>query len=256
MKMPVLFVGHGSPMNIIADNSYTRSLQQLGPALPRPRAILVISAHWQTRGPFVTSAPQPPLIYDFYGFPAELYRQEYGSPGSPEVASRLQAVTGQRVMPAAGRGIDHAAWAVLKHLYPAADIPVLEMSLDRLLSPQAHFDLAKSLAPLREEGVLLLGSGNLVHNLAKIDFSALDAPAFEWAVRFDREMERLLLNRETDRLIAYDALPDVQWAVPTDEHYLPMLYAAALREENESLRFCCTDIQNGSIAMRSFVIGG
>lgn len=256
MKIPVLFIGHGSPMNIIDDNTYTRSLQELSRILPRPAAVLVVSAHWQTRGTYITSAVAPPTIYDFYGFPPALYRAKYETPGSPAIAGRVREVSGNLVSLDVARGIDHAAWAVLKHMYPLADIPVLEMSLDVNLSPAEHYALGRKLAPLRQEGVLIMGSGNLVHNLSRINFDSMYGEQYDWAERFDNLMAELLQNRQHERLIAYEALPDHRLAIPTDEHYLPMLYAAALQGAEESLRFSCDDIQNGSISMRSFVIGG
>ena len=255
MKMPVLFIGHGSPMNIIADNTYTRSIQDLGRTLPRPAAVLVISAHWQTRGSFVTAAANPPTIYDFFGFPPALYRVKYETAGSPSIAERVRQVSQNRILPDGTRGIDHAAWAVLKHMYPAADIPVLEMSLDVNLSPTEHYALGRKLEPLRQEGVLIMGSGNLVHNLSRINFDSMYGEQYDWAQRFDNLMAELLQKRQHDLLIEYEALPDNRLAIPTDEHYLPMLYAAALQGAEEALRFSCADIQNGSISMRSFVIG-
>ncbi len=256
MNMPVLFIGHGSPMNITADNAYIRSLQELGQILPKPAAVLVVSAHWQTRGTYVTNAALPPTIYDFYGFPPALYQVKYETPGSPAVAQRVREVSGNIVSLDAARGIDHAAWAVLTHMYPAADIPVIELSLDVNLSPAKHYALGQTLAPLRQEGVLVMGSGNLVHNLSRVNFAAMYGEEYDWAVRFDQLMAELLQKRQHHRLITYEALPDSRLAIPTNEHYLPMLYAAALQEPAEELRFCCTDIQNGSISMRSFVIDG
>lgn len=254
MKMPVLFIGHGSPINIVEDNSYTRSLAALGKDLPKPQAILVVSAHWQTRKTYITGAQLPPTIYDFYGFPDELYRVTYPAPGSPAIAARVQAVTQEAILVDDKRGIDHAAWAVLKHMYPSADIPVLELSLDVEKSPADHYQLAKKLAPLREEGILIIGSGNIVHNLSRINFDELYGSPYPWAVRFDGLIEQLLTTHDHDRLLDYANLPDSQLAIPTDEHYLPMLYAAALQTEQDSLRFTCTDMQNGSISMRSFII--
>lgn len=255
MKMPVLFIGHGSPMNIISDNTYTDSLQDLGRILPRPAAVLVVSAHWQTRGTYVTSAAMPPTIYDFYGFPPALYRVKYEPPGSPDIAEQVREISGDTVSLDAARGIDHAAWAVLTYMYPAADIPVLEMSLNVNLSPAEHYALGRKLAPLRQESVLIMGSGNLVHNLARVDFDSMYGEKYDWAERFDNLMAELLQKRQHDRLIAYESLPDNRLAIPTDEHYLPMLYAVALQGTEETLRFSCTDIQNGSISMRSFIIG-
>ena len=256
MPMPVLFVGHGSPMNIIAENSYTRSMQALGRTLPKPSAVLVVSAHWQTRGTFVTAAANPSTIYDFYGFPPALYQEKYQAPGSPAIAERVCMVSQNRIVTDGSRGIDHAAWAVLKHMYPAAEIPVLELSLDVNLSPKEHYALGRTLAPLRQDGVLIMGSGNLVHNLSRINFDSMYGETYDWAERFDNLMAELLLKRQHQRLIEFDGLPDSRLAVPTDEHFLPLLYSVALQEPAEKLRFCCSDIQNGSISMRSFVIGG
>lgn len=254
MKMPVLFIGHGSPINIIEDNSYTRSLAELGKNLPTPQTILVVSAHWQTKKTYITGAPLPPIIYDFYGFPDELYEVTYPSPGSSATAARVQAVTQEAVLIDDKRGIDHAAWAVLKHMYPGAAIPVLELSLDVEKTPLAHYELAKKLAPLRDEGILIIGSGNIVHNLFRINFDELYGSPYPWAVRFDGMIEKLLTNHDHDRLLDYANLPDSHLAIPTDEHYLPMLYAAALQTEQDDLHFTCTDIQNGSISMRGFII--
>ena len=256
MKMPVLFVEHGSPMNIIADNHYTRSLRELGKTLPRPEAVLVVSAHWQTRQTFITCAETPPTIYDFYGFPKKLYQERYECPGAPEKATMVQEITQQIVRGDDRRGLDHAAWAVLIHMYPEADVPVMEMSLDVEMSPAEHYELGKKLAPLRDAGILIMGSGNMVHNLAQANFGQMEGGEYDWAVHFDRLTEELLLHREHQSLIEYEKLPDASRAVPTNEHYLPMLYSIALQEKQETLRFFCKDIQNSSIAMRGFVIGG
>lgn len=255
MKMPVLFIGHGSPVNIVEDNSYTRSLVELGKSIPKPEAILVVSAHWQTRGTYITCSRAPETIYDFYGFPDELYQVTYHSPGAPEKAALVQATTEQAVGCDPERGIDHAAWAVLKHMYPQADIPVMEMSLDVMKFPRSHYELGQKLAPLRTQGVLIIGSGNIVHNLSRIDFSHLYGDTYSWAVEFDNRVAEALVKRDHAKLIAYDDLPYAAAAVPTNEHYLPMLYAAALQEEQDRLHFTCTDIQNGSISMRSFIVG-
>ncbi|SMC49647.1 4,5-DOPA dioxygenase extradiol [Sporomusa malonica] len=254
MKMPVLFVGHGSPINIIEDNSYTRSLAELGKDLPRPEAILVVSAHWQTRGTYITSSQAPKTIYDFYGFPDELYEITYNAPGAPEKAALVQETTNKEIRGDSDRGIDHAAWAFLKHMYPKADFPVMEMSLDVMKAPRDHYELGKKLAPLRNQGILIIGSGNIVHNLSRINFSRLYGDNYSWAVAFDKQIAEALVNRDHSSLIEYDKLTYATAAVPTNEHYLPMLYAAALQEERDILRFTCTDMQNGSISMRSFVI--
>ncbi|MDF2565308.1 MAG: ygiD [Massilibacillus sp.] len=255
MKMPALFIGHGSPMNIIEENNYTRSLMSLGNNLPKPAAILVVSAHWQTRGTYITSAELPPTIYDFYGFPEELYQESYPCPGSLKIARRVQDLMQTEVSGDSTRGIDHAGWAVLKHMYPQADIPTLQLSLDVRRSPQEHYELGKNFVRLREEGVLIIGSGNIVHNLSQLDFSSMyGAKVYPWAAAFDKTIAELLVNHDHASLIAYENLPYANISLPTNEHYLPMLYTIAMQAEHEKLRFICTDIQNGSIAMRSFMI--
>jgi 4,5-DOPA dioxygenase extradiol len=263
MKMPVLFIGHGSPMNIVLKNGYTQCLTDLGKTMPTPRAILVISAHWLTDGTFVTCAPKPKTIYDFYGFPDELYRLTYPAPGSPADAQLITTLVKTPVVKCdTAWGLDHATWAVLRHMYPAANIPVLEMSLDyspyngwNRPSLQYFYDLAKQLAPLREKGVLIIGSGNIVHNLRVIDMD-IDAKPYDWAVEFDEKVKRSLLEKNhsvlldcqnTDRATAL--------AVPTLDHYLPMLFAAALQEKDEKLEFVHEGFQNRSISMRCFKIG-
>jgi len=262
-KMPVLFIGHGSPMNIIQDNSYTRSLVALGRSLPKPRAILVISAHWLTKGTFVTCMERPKTIHDFYGFPDELYALRYPSPGSPETA-RLVMDTVKKVKVTCGKdwGLDHASWAVLKHMYPEADFPVIEMSLaysfnEWIPKPlQYHYDLAAELSELRKSGVLIIGSGNIVHNLGLLDFENVDAPIFDWAGEFDDKVKASLLSEDHHALIHYqDWGKSAPLAVPTLDHYLPMIYAVALQEKNEPLVFTHEGFQHGSISMRCFKIG-
>jgi len=256
MKMPALFIGHGSPMNIIEENNYTRSLMKLGKNIPKPAAILVVSAHWQTRGTYITSAELPTTIYDFYGFPEALYQESYPCPGSLQTANRVQELMQGEVSFDEARGIDHAGWAVLKHMYPEADIPTLQLSLDVRKSPQEHYELGKKLACLREEGILIIGSGNIVHNLSQLDFSSIyGTKVYPWAAAFDQTIAELLVNNDHASLIAYENLPYANISVPTNEHYLPMLYTIAMQAEHERLQFICTDIQNGSIAMRSFMIG-
>ena len=252
-RMPVLFIGHGSPMNIVQKNPYTESLVTLGASLPQPSSVLVVSAHWLTRGTSVTTAARPRQIYDFSGFPAALYGVRYEPPGAPAEARRL---VGDGVQDDSGQwGLDHASWAVLCHMYPKADVPVWEMSLDASLPPAEHLRVARVLAPLRERGVLVLASGNVVHNLRAIDFRD-DAPAFPWAEEADRWCRERILARDLEGLAAYrNAGPAVAKAVPTNEHYLPLLYALALRGEEEPLVFTHEGIQNGSISMRCLRIG-
>ncbi len=262
-RMPVLFIGHGSPLNIILDNSYTRSLQELGKNLPRPKAVLVISAHWLTDGTFVTCMEQPKTIYDFYGFADELYAMRYPCPGAPDEARFItKSVKRMKVSCNTDWGLDHASWAVLKHLYPDADIPVFEMSLAYTFNEwrpkplQYHYDLAQELAALRERGVLIIGSGNIVHNLGMIDFQNIDAKAFNWASDFDEKVKESLLHRKHGDLVRYQELCRASLlAVPTLDHYLPLIYAIALQEKNEPLTFTHEGFQYGSISMRCFRIG-
>ena len=254
-KMPVLFIGHGSPMNIIYKNEYTKSLQNLGGSLPKPDAILVVSAHWLTKGTFVCSAEKPEQIYDFYGFPDELYAVKYQPPGARIVAeSMVSELKSENIQPDATWGIDHASWAVLTHMYPKADIPVFEMSVDVMKNEKEHYDLGKKLSYLRRKNILIMGSGNIVHNLRLVDFDEHAKP-FPWAVKFDEYIKDALLRKDHDRLIRYKELnPVSRLAVPTNDHYLPFLYSAALQEEDEQIEFVHESIQNGSMSMRCFII--
>ena len=261
-NMPVLFVGHGSPMNIVLKNSYTESLVKAAKELPTPKAILVVSAHWLTNGTYVTCIEKPQTIYDFYGFPDELYKMSYPSPGSPDGAQLTIKTAKSTQIKCGNWGLDHAAWAVLKHMYPAADVPVFEMSLDyspynnwKPKSLEFHYKLASELAPLREKGVLIIGSGNIVHNLGLIDFD-VDAKPFDWAVKFDETVKQFLVSGNHKKLINYVELGnEALYAVPTQDHYLPMIYAIGLQRKGESLKFVHEGFQNGSVSMRAFQIG-
>lgn len=255
-KTPVLFLGHGSPMNIVLENSFTQSLVELGKNIPKPKAILVVSAHWQTKGTFITASATPEIIYDFYGFPQELYDIGYPCPGGAEIIVEIGSV-----LKNAGieydqqRGLDHAAWAVLKHLYPNADIPVMELSLDYGKSPQEHYKLAKQLAPLREQGILIIGSGNIVHNLREIDWN-IDATPYEWGINFDKKVKEAILTGKHDELINYERLGrDALLSIPTSEHYLPMLYTLGLQAAGEEAYFSYEGFQNASMSMRCFSFG-
>jgi len=262
-KMPVLFIGHGSPMNIVLDNTFTRSLAALAKNLPKPKAIMVVSAHWLTDGTFVTCTDKPRMIYDFYGFPEELYQKTYPSPGSPVEAEFATSVVHKaKVGCDLNWGLDHASWAVLKHIYPAADIPVFEMSLDYSFNDwhpkplQYHYDLAAELGELRGRGVLIIGSGNIVHNLRHIDFENVDAKPYAWAQEFDEQIKEHLLRGEHAGLIQYLGNGKAAaLAVPTLDHYLPMIYAIALQKKGEPLTFFHEGFQHGSISMRCFQIG-
>ncbi|HYA78589.1 MAG TPA: 4,5-DOPA dioxygenase extradiol [Verrucomicrobiae bacterium] len=260
--MPVLFVGHGSPMNIVLKNSYTESLVKTATKIPKPKAILVISAHWLTNGTFVTCVKKPRTIHDFYGFPDELYNISYPSPGSQENAQLATKTVKSTHVKCGNWGLDHAAWAILRHMYPAADVPVFEMSLDyspfndwNPKSLEFHYKLGSELAPLREKGVLIIGSGNIVHNLGLIDFD-IDAKPFEWAVNFDEKAKQCLVSGNHKGLINYLELgKEAHYAVPTQDHYLPMIYAIGLQTKGEALKFIHEGFQNGSVSMRAFQIG-
>jgi 4,5-DOPA dioxygenase extradiol len=253
--MPVLFIGHGSPMNIIEKNEYTKSLRRLNLTLPKPEAILVISAHWLTRGTFVCSAKIPKQIYDFYGFPDELYNVRYQPPGAQAIAESLaNEFKSGTIQLDPEWGMDHASWAVLIHLFPKADIPVLELSLDVTKSEEEHFELGEKLSFLRRKNILIMGSGNIVHNLRRIDVHE-DAQPYPWVVEFDEYIKDALLQKDRDRLLRYKELnPAGTFAVPTNDHYLPMIYSAALQEDHESIEFIHEGFQNASISMRCFMI--
>ncbi len=260
--MPVLFVGHGSPMNIVLNNDYTQNLAKAAEKLPKPKAILVISAHWLTKDTYVTCVNNPNTIYDFYGFPTELYRLTYPSPGSREMAELTIRTVKSANVKCGDWGLDHAAWAVLKHMYPEANIPVFEMSLD--YSPyndwnpkplEYHYKLASELALLREKGILIIGSGNIVHNLGLADFDK-DAKPFEWALKFDEKIKHHLSSGNHQALINYQSIgKEAIYAVPTQDHYLPMIYAVGLQKKGESLNFIHEGFQHGSVSMRAFQIG-
>jgi len=262
-KMPVLFIGHGSPLNIILDNSFTRALAAWGKGLPRPKAIMVISAHWLTKGTFVGCVDKPETMYDFYGFADELYEKKYPSPGAADEARFVTRSVGKAAVKCDhGRGLDHGAWAVLSHLYPRADIPVFQLSLDYTYNEwhpkpvQYHYDLAAELSELRSRGVLIIGSGNIVHNLGMFDFTDIGAKTFDWAGEFDEQVKADLLTRNHEDLIRYAGMgKSAILSVPTLDHYLPMIYVLALQEMNEPLTFVHEGFQYGSISMRCFQIG-
>lgn len=254
MTMPALFVGHGSPMNAIEDNAFTRAWRTVAAEIPRPRAILCVSAHWQAEGPRVTALEQPRTIHDFYGFPPELFRVEYPAPGAPWLAERVVALgAAHGVTPDRGWGLDHGAWSVLVRMYPAADIPVVQVALDTGRSPAEHFALARSLRPLRDEDVLVLGSGNVVHNLRLIRW---EDSAYDWATEFDAKVARRIEQQDDAALVDYRSLgPGAALAVPTDEHYLPLLYVLAQRDPGDAVQFFAEGVTLGSISMRSLRVG-
>lgn len=249
-RMPVLFVGHGNPMNAITDNAFARQWEKIGESLV-PRAILCISAHWETRGSLVTAMPKPKTIHDFGGFPDELFQAQYPAPGDPELADRISASTHHAIVTDHNWGLDHGAWSVLMRMFPAATIPVLQLSLDVQKSPLEHIELAQHLRTLRDHGVLIVGSGNIVHNLGMIQWRG---GTLDWALEFDDQAKRLITSRDLRSLEAYHNLGTAaKLSIPTPEHYLPMLYSLALVGKNEGLSFFNETIDLGSVSMRSFM---
>ena len=253
-RMPVLFIGHGNPMNAIERTEFRRSWEDLGRRLPRPKAVMCISAHWETRGVYLTASGRPETIHDFYGFPQALFEVQYPAPGDPVLARRTrERISSLDAHLDPERGLDHGAWSVLLAMYPEADIPVVQLSLDTDRPGGFHYALARELRPLRDEGVLILGSGNIVHNLRL--FSYHDPTTLDWAVRFDGEIKRRITARDHEALMSCETLgPDARLAVPTPEHYYPLLYALALQDEGEPLHFFNSTVLS-SISMTSVLIG-
>lgn len=255
-RMPVLFVGHGSPMNAIQNNMYTEGWKAIGESIPVPDSIICISAHWETGGTFFTAMDKPETIHDFGGFPRELYEVEYPAHGSSKIAKDASnLITNANAQLDMEWGLDHGCWSILRHMYPKADIPVIQMSLDYRKDAGYHYELAKELVSLRNKNVLILGSGNMVHNLRIIDWQQTSDKGFDWAEEAREQMKKLISDNNYSDLINYKKLGrEISLAVPTPEHFLPMLYALALKEENEQITFFNDKIDLGSIAMTSFVI--
>jgi len=255
-RMPVAFFGHGSPMNVLAANRYTEAWREIGRRLPRPRAILCVSAHWTTRGTAVTAVERPQTIHDFYGFPQELYEMQYAAPGDPGLAARV----GELLAPVAAHadrewGLDHGSWGVLRFAYPEADVPVVQLSLDLTQPAAHHYALGRRLAPLREEGVLLAASGDVVHNLRVMNRAPGMAP-FDWAARFNARVRDCLQRGEHGPLVAWEEEgEDARLAVPTPEHYLPLLYCLGAVGAGEPVWIPVDGIELGSISMLSAVFG-
>jgi 4,5-DOPA dioxygenase extradiol len=258
-KMPVLFLGHGSPMNAIQDNAFSGKWEETGRTIPKPKAILCISAHWETRGTQVTAMEWPKTIHDFGGFPKELFAVQYPAPGSPELAREIKSMIRKtEVTPDEKWGLDHGCWSVLKHLYPRADVPVVQLSLDYYQDARYHYDLAKELSPLRNKGVLIIGSGNVVHNLGMVAWEKLDAEEFgyDWAIEANEKMKKLILAGDHQPLINYSSQGNAfELAIPTPEHFLPLLYVLALQEENEKVTLFNDKLVAGSLSMLSVKVG-
>jgi 4,5-DOPA dioxygenase extradiol len=257
-KMPVLFLGHGSPMNAIEENEFVKGFRKVGQEIQKPQAILIISAHWETRGTFVTAMDHPRTIHDFGGFPPELFAVQYPAPGSPELAKQTQSlITSTNVGLDENWGLDHGAWSVIKHLYPNADIPIIQMSLDYQQGPQYHYELAKEIKSLRNKGVLIVGSGNMVHNLGMVEWRRLNETfGYDWALETNEKMKSFILNSDHQSLINYQKQgKPFQLAIPSPEHYLPLLYTLGIKEENESVQFFNDKAVAGSLTMTSVKFG-
>ena len=256
--MPALFVGHGNPLNAIEENRWSQAFRELARTLPRPRAILSVSAHWYVEGTYATADERPETIHDFGGFPPELYRVEYPAPGDAALAARAAALAGPRAAAVAGSwGLDHGTWTVLVHLRPAADVPVVQLSIDARLAPAEHLAIGRALAPLRDEGVLVMGSGNVVHNLAHAfrSWRTGDDRTPEWAREFDLGIARALEERDHDHLTSVVETAGGRVAHPTPDHYLPLLYAAGASAADEPVRFPIEGFDMASLSMRSVRFG-
>jgi 4,5-DOPA dioxygenase extradiol len=253
-RMPLLFIGHGSPMNAIEDNEFSRSWIAVGKTLPPPTAILCVSAHWESMGTQTTAVEKPRTIYDFYGFPPELYEKTYPAPGSPELAARvLELVGADDTSMDLKWGLDHGTWSVLARLFPKAEIPVVQLSLDVNKNSQEHYDLGRQLKPLRDEGILILGSGNIVHNLRMVVFEDI---AYDWALAFDGMVKKWILDGNHDPLIQYHKQGrEAALSINSAEHYKPLLYVLGAQDSGESVSFFTEKVWGGSVSMRSVRIG-
>jgi 4,5-DOPA dioxygenase extradiol len=257
LAMPAIFFGHGNPMNAVSNNAWTEAWRRIGEQTARPKAILAISAHWYVPGTGVTVSTAPRTIHDFGGFPAELYRVRYPAPGEPALARRVQGLLAPLdVALDDSWGLDHGTWSVLKHVYPAADIPVVQLSIDESKPASHHFDVGRKLAPLREEGVLIVGSGNLVHNLHAYAWGRHAPDPHDWAVRFENTARNLMLSGEFSPLVNYEMLgKDALLSIPTPDHYLPLLYVLGCHRKGQSILFPVEGVDGGSISMLSVQVG-
>lgn len=257
-EMPVLFLGHGSPMNAIEENEFVKGFRSIASEIPKPNAILCISAHWETRGTYVTAMPNPKTIHDFGGFPQALFDVQYPAPGSPQLAKETQELVQKTLIQLDDKwGLDHGAWSVIKHLYPEADVPVIQLSLNYSLTPGAHYELAQELHELRRKGVLIIGSGNIVHNLRLVNWKKLNETYFhDWAAEADHTLKKSILSGDHQQLINYQNLGKaVQTAIPTPEHFLPLLYVLALQTKKDSIELFNDKPLAGSLTMTSIKIG-
>lgn len=254
MKMPVLFIGHGSPLNAIENNTFTQAWRQQAKSLPPPKAIVVISAHWYTEGVAITTAEFPKTIHDFYGFPPELFAVQYPAKGNPELAKQIQAMLAPEIKVIADNGqwgFDHGAWSILVHLFPNADIPVIQLSIDGTQPHEYHFQIGQKLQPLREQGILIIGSGNIVHNLRMIKWQG-DTSPYPWATAFNTFVKEAVVEFGYQDLINYQVHKDAKQSVPTEEHYLPFLYILGCRTPEDKMDIFADEYSLGSLSMTSF----
>lgn len=256
-RQPAVFLGHGNPLNAVQSNRYSRAWRALGERLPRPRAVLSVSAHWYEPGAAVTIVEAPRTIHDFRGFPESLFQVQYPAPGDPALAARVRELLAPVEVAADDDwGLDHGTWAVLCHVYPEADVPVVQLRIDSAQPASFHYALGRSLAPLRDDGVLVLGSGNVVHNLGRYDWSGERDTAFDWALRFEEQARELIAGHDHRPLVDYFRLgPDAAMSIPTPEHYLPLLYVLGASDSSDSVSFPVDGIEGGSVSMLSVVLG-
>jgi 4,5-DOPA dioxygenase extradiol len=256
-RLPAIFLGHGNPMNALLRNSYTEAWLCIGETISRPKAVVAVSAHWFVPEVGVTVMAAPRTIHDFGGFPRELYQVQYPAPGDPDLARRVQGLLAP--MPVRlddDWGLDHGTWSVLRHVYPAADVPVVQLSIDETQPPAFHYEMGKRLAPLRDEGVLVVGSGNIVHNLHAYAWGRHAADPFDWAVRFEQQARALLAAGEHAPLVDYDALGrDAVLSIPTPDHYLPLLYVIGAQQPGEAVTFPVAGVDGGSVSMLAVQVG-
>jgi 4,5-DOPA dioxygenase extradiol len=255
-RMPAVFIGHGTPFNALNDNPYTQAWSAFGSQIPRPRAILAVSAHWYIGATAATAMPRPPTVHDFYGFPPEMYQVSYPAPGAPELVSALQELVAPVWLQSdtSQWGLDHGTWSVLVHMFPSADIPVVQLSIDGRQPAEYHLELGKRLAPLRDAGVLVMGSGNIVHNLRMMD-RAMVGEGPEWASRYDALVQRYVQDGDDEALVDYGRHPDAELAVPTPAHYLPLLYAVGLRRNDDACEVLIDGLDINCVSMTALKFG-
>lgn len=254
-KMPVLFIGHGHPMNALYNNNFTRKLQEIGIKIEKPNAVMVVSAHWETQGTFVSVNPYPHTIYDFGRFDEKLFDITYEPEGHPELAREvIQTTSNYSIQEDHQMGLDHGAWTILKYIFPKQDIPVFQMSIDYRKPPEYHYQLAMALRKMREKGLLIIGSGNIVHNLSKLDWRNIDAKPYDWAIEFDEMVEQKLNQRAFADLVNYHQLGSAALtSIPTNEHYLPMLYSIGLIDKKDTIDYLYKGYQYAGLSMRCFI---